>query len=138
MRRSLVRNSPDGSGTALTLRVVGLLAVGTLLLGLVRFDDPDRSVDLLAAVFLGWLLGWGLGPIAARGAGQGLRPEWFALLPISPRRLAAGLLGASFVGFAPAVTLVAFAALPVASARNAAGHRLEPRDHGRTAAGRGR
>jgi ABC-2 type transport system permease protein len=95
MRRSLARNSPDGSGTALTLRVVGLLlAVGTLLLGLVRFDDPGRSVDLLAAVFLGWLLGWGLGPIAARGAGQGLRPEWFALLPIphaaSPPACSAG------------------------------------------------
>jgi ABC-2 type transport system permease protein len=119
MRRSLARHAQDGSGTVLTLRVVGLgLAVGTLLLGLVRFDDPGRSTNLLAAVFLGWLLGWALGPIAARGAGQGLRPEWFALLPIPPRRLAAGLLGASFLGFAPAITLIAFAALPLAATRS--------------------
>jgi ABC-2 type transport system permease protein len=118
MRRSLQRHSQGGSGTVLTLRVAGLLlAVGTMLLGLVRYDDPDRWVDLLATLFLGWLVGWVMGPIVARGAGQGLRPEWFALLPIPPRRLATGLLGAAFVGVAPAITLVAFAALPVAAAR---------------------
>jgi ABC-2 type transport system permease protein len=118
MRRSLVRNAPGGSGTVVMFRVVGLgLAVATLLLGLVRFDDPQRSVDLLAALFLGWLIGWAMGPIAVRGAGQGLRPEWFALLPIPPPRLATGLLAASFVGAAPAIILVAFAALPVAAAR---------------------
>jgi len=48
MRRSLVRNAPGGSGTVVMFRTVGLgLAVATLLLGLVRFDDPQRSVDLL-------------------------------------------------------------------------------------------
>ena len=50
MRRSLAANAPGGSGTVQLFRTVGLgLAVATLLLGLVRFDDPDRSVDLLAA-----------------------------------------------------------------------------------------
>jgi ABC-2 type transport system permease protein len=118
MRRSLARNSPGGSGTVVGVRAVGLLlGIGTLLLGLVRFEDASRMVDLLATVGLVWLLGWVMGPIVVRGAGLGLRPEWFALLPLSPRRLAAGLLGASFVGFAPAVTLVAFAALVVAAAR---------------------
>jgi hypothetical protein len=118
MRRSLAGNAPGGSGTVAMFRTVGLgLAVATLLLGLVRFDDPQRSVDLLAALFLGWLIGWAMGPIAVRGAGQGLRPEWFALLPIPPPRLVTGLLAASFVGAAPAITLVAFAALPVAAAR---------------------
>jgi ABC-2 type transport system permease protein len=118
MRRSLARNSPGGSGTVTGVRAVGLgLGVGTLLLGLVRFDDPSRMVDLLAALGLGWLAGWVMGPIVVRGAGLGLRPEWFALLPVPPRRLAAGLLGASFVGFAPAVTLVASAALIAAAAR---------------------
>jgi ABC-2 type transport system permease protein len=117
MRRSLARNSPGGWGTVLALRFAGLLvAVGTLLLGLVRLD-PDRSVDLLAALILGWLVGWVMGPIMVRGAAQGLRPEWFALLPVPPRRLAAGLLGASFAGVAAALTLVAFAALPVAASR---------------------
>jgi ABC-2 type transport system permease protein len=118
LRRTLVRNAPGGSSTVGLFRTVGLtLAIGTLLCGLLRFDDPDRWVDLLAALFLGWMIGWATGPIVVRGAGQSLRPEWFALLPVPPRRLAAGLLAASFVGFAPAITLVAFAALPVAAAR---------------------
>ena len=118
MRRSLARNSSGPSGTRLAGASVGaLLAAGTLLLGLVKFDDPGRSVDLLAALLLGWLIGWVMGPIALRGGGQGLRPEWFALLPIPPRRLAAGLLGASFLGIAPAITLVAFAAVLVTAAR---------------------
>jgi ABC-2 type transport system permease protein len=119
MRRSLAANAPGGSGTVGLFRTVGLaLAVATLLCGLVRFDDPDRSVDLLAALFLGWLIGWAAGPVAVRGAGQGLRPEWFALLPVARLRLAAGLLAASFAGAAPVITLVAFAALPVAAARS--------------------
>jgi ABC-2 type transport system permease protein len=118
MRRSLVRNAPGGQGMVATGLVVGWsLAVGTLLLGLVRFDDPERAVDLQAALALGWLVGWVMGPIAFRGGGQGLRPEYFALLPIPPRRLAAGLLGASFAGRAPAITLVALSSLLVAAGR---------------------
>ena len=51
LRRSLARNSPGGSGTVVGLRVLGLaLGVGTLLCGLVRFDDPGRMVDLLATL----------------------------------------------------------------------------------------
>jgi ABC-2 type transport system permease protein len=118
MRRALARNSPGGSGTVVTFRIVGVgVAVGTLLCGLIRFEDPSRSVDLVAALMLGWLIGWVMGPILVRGAGLGLRPEWFALVPIPPRRLAAGLLGASFAGVAPAVTLVAFAVLPLTAAQ---------------------
>jgi ABC-2 type transport system permease protein len=102
----------------LGLRTVGLLlGIGTLLCGLIRFEDPSRMVDLLATLGLAWLVGWVMGPIVVRGAGLGLRPEWFALLPLPPRRLAVGLLGASFAGFAPAVTLIASAALVVAAAR---------------------
>jgi ABC-2 type transport system permease protein len=105
MRRTLGRNSPGGSGTVTTFRVIGVgLAVGTLLCGLVRFEDPSRSVDLVAALMLGWLIGWVMGPILVRGAGLGLRPEWFVLVPIPSRRPAAGLLGASFAGVAAAVT----------------------------------
>jgi hypothetical protein len=94
MRRTLARNSPGGSGTVVAFRIIGLgLAVATLLCGLIRFEDPSRSVDLVAALMLGWLIGWVMGPILVRGAGLGLRPEWFALVPIPPRRLATGLLG---------------------------------------------
>ena len=118
MRRTLARNSPGGSGTVVAFRIIGLgLAVATLLCGLIRFEEPSRSVDLVAALMLGWLIGWVMGPILVRGAGVGLRPEWFALVPIPPRRLAAGLLGASFAGVAPAVTLVAFAVLPLTAAQ---------------------
>jgi len=114
----LARNAPGGSGTVRGLRVVGLgLAVGTVLCGLIRFEDPGRMVDLVATLLLGWLLGWVMGPVVVRGGGLGLRPEWFALLPIPMRRLAAGLLAASLAGFPAAVTLVAFAVLPVAAAQ---------------------
>jgi hypothetical protein len=118
MRRTLARNSPGGSGTVVVFRIIGLgLAVATLLCGLIRFEDPSRSVDLVAALMLGWLIGWVMGPILVRGAGLGLRPEWFALVPIPPRRLATGLLGASFAGVAAAITLVAFAVLLLTAAQ---------------------
>jgi ABC-2 type transport system permease protein len=118
MRRSLVRHAPGGSGMLVTGVVLGWsLAGATLLLGLVRFDDLGRLVDLHATLVLGWLIGWVMGPIAFRGGGQGLRPEYFALLPVSTRRLAAGLLGASFAGTSPLVTLVALGALPLAAVR---------------------
>jgi len=101
------------------LRFLGLAAAaGTVLVGLVRFEDPGRTVDLLASLVLGGLVGWVMGPIVVRGAGLGLRPEWFALLPIPAGRLAAGLLAASFRGFAPLATLAAFAVLPLAAARS--------------------
>lgn len=118
VRRSLVRNASGGSGMlAIGAVLGGGLAAGTLLAGMVTFADPTRWVDVLATLILVWLIGWVMGPIAFRGSGQGLRPEYFALLPIPPRRLAAGLLGASFAGTGAAVTLVAFSALALAGAR---------------------
>jgi ABC-2 type transport system permease protein len=118
MRMSLLRNAPGGAGMLVFGAVLGLAgAICTLLLGLTPYDEPGRSVDLIATLTLGWLIGWIMGPIAFRGGGQGLRPEYFALLPLPPRRLAGGLLAASFFGLAPAITLIALAATLVFAGR---------------------
>ena len=58
--------SPPGPWTGPRPRVAG----GRLL------QDPSRSVDLVAALMLGWLIGWVMGPIwslarAWASAGQG-------------------------------------------------------------------
>lgn len=85
-----------------------LLALGTLSLGITRADTPDVAVDLLASAFAAWTLMLALAPVF--GGGSGIRAEHFALLPIPPRSLALGLLGAAVVGIGPAIALVAFAA----------------------------
>ncbi|HEX5594963.1 MAG TPA: hypothetical protein VFX61_02925 [Micromonosporaceae bacterium] len=66
--------------------------------------------DLLALALAGWAVSWLAGPLVA-GGDPGLRREHLALLPISQRRLAVGLLGAALIGVGPVVTLVAFTAL---------------------------
>ena len=53
------------------------------------------------------MLGWIFGPVFAGGGDETLRPEYFALLGLPPRRLATGLLVAAFVGVAPAISLLA-------------------------------
>ncbi|HEV7976358.1 hypothetical protein [Amycolatopsis sp.] len=88
-----------------------LLALGSMLTGLARFDDPSTTADLLAALYAGWLVGWVLAPVATGGGDETLRPEHFALLPIGRRKLALGLLAASFVGVPALVSLVAFLGL---------------------------
>ncbi|GAA0389720.1 hypothetical protein GCM10009530_46060 [Microbispora corallina] len=87
-----------------------LLAAGTVYLA---FAGPD----LLAAGYAVWLLGWVLGPVFMGGGDETLRPEYFSLLGLPPRRLAAGLLAAAFVGVAPLVSLSALLGLLVAGAR---------------------
>ena len=111
MNMAMQRNTL--SGARVLWAIIGFaLAVGTLALSLVGVADPAISVDLLAAAFAAWTVILALAPVFG-GGGGGIRPEHFALLPISPRRLATGLLGAAMVGMAPAVALVAFAALPM-------------------------
>lgn len=100
------RASTAGTGAALG----ALLAAGTVYLGFV-------SPELLAAGLAVWLLGWMLGPVFMGGGDETLRPEYFSMLGLSPRRLATGLLAASFVGVAPLVSLGALAGLVVAGAR---------------------
>ncbi|MEV5322672.1 hypothetical protein AB0K67_00885 [Nonomuraea sp. NPDC052634] len=116
MKIALLRHALHGrrAQTAGTGATLGLLcAAATLYLA---FTD----LDLLAAAYAVWLLGWVLGPIFMGGGDETLRPEYFALLGLPPRRLAGGLLVAAFVGLAPLASLVALGGLVVAGARQGA------------------
>jgi ABC-2 type transport system permease protein len=114
MKLRVLRNSLRGRRVAALIfgGLFGLLfGIATLLTGLARFADPGTSVDLLASMYAAWLVGWVLAPVATGGGDETLRPEHFALLPIGSRKLALGLLAASFAGVAALVSLVAFLGL---------------------------
>jgi ABC-2 type transport system permease protein len=118
MKLAIIRHSM--SGTKATWMAVGgtlgsSLAIATIWLSLLETGHPTVVADLLAAVFLMWTLGWVVGPVW--GGAAVLRVDHFALLSVSRRRLAVGLLGAAFVGITTAVTLVAFISLVVYAAR---------------------
>ena len=116
MKVAVLRHSVTGRRAADTIGggVLGLaLALATIWLVARGWPVPGLSTDLLAAAFVLWTVGWLLGPVVFGGGDEALRPEHLALVPIRPHRLAAGLLAAAFVGVAPLVSLVAFAALVV-------------------------
>ncbi len=90
----------------------GLLAATvTIVVSTVDFDEPGIGVDVLAGLYLLWAVGWLFGPVFTGGGDETLRPEHFALLPLTPRQLATGLLGAAFVGVPAVVTFLAFCGL---------------------------
>lgn len=98
------------------LRWIGIplglfFAVMTVVLGS-NVASVEAGGVTLTLVFAGWLAVWIVGPIQSGGADL-LRPEWFAMHPIAPRRLAAGMLTASFAGVGAVVTLIAVMAFPV-------------------------
>jgi ABC-2 type transport system permease protein len=101
-----------------------LLAVGTASFGLLGGDDPSATADLLALAFAGWTIGWILAPIQSGGGDERLVPEHFSLLPISPPRLATGLLAVSLVGVGPLVSLVAMTGLVLLGLRLGVGPAL--------------
>ncbi|MEV6899759.1 hypothetical protein [Amycolatopsis sp. NPDC051372] len=115
LKLCVLRNSLRGGRVAgmVVGGVIGLVAaVLTIVLGLVPIRGGDGvTVDLLTTVYAGWAAGWVLAPIATGGGDDTLRPEHFALLPIGRRKLAVGLLAASFVGVTTLVSLVAFLGL---------------------------
>lgn len=114
MRWRVLRHSLRGTQAGLTVLglVVGLVAAGiTLAVAASDFDQPGVGTDVLAAVYLMWTIGWLFAPVLTGGGDETLRPEHFALLPLPPRQLAAGLLGAAFVGVPALVTAVAFCGL---------------------------
>ncbi|WP_067136197.1 hypothetical protein [Microtetraspora malaysiensis] len=113
MKLAVLRHAFHGrrAHTAGTGAALGVLsALGTVYLAFV-------DLDLLAAGYAVWLLGWLLGPLFMGGGDETLRPEYFSLLGLPPRRLAAGLLAAAFVGVAPLVSLGALLGLLVAGLR---------------------
>jgi len=88
--------------------LVGLAAGGFSL----RFIATGGTT-IAAALVLVWTVGWLVGPILMGGGDETLRPENFALLPLSPTKLAFGLLGASIAGVPPVATAIAFLGLVV-------------------------
>ncbi len=89
-----------------------VLALGTVAAGLGPPPGGPVAMDTLAELTALWLFGWIFVSLAGSDV---LQPEAFALLPIGRRRLALGLLVASFVGVLPAATIVAFSGLVVTS-----------------------
>jgi ABC-2 type transport system permease protein len=114
MRWRVFVHSLNGKQAGLTVLglVAGLVAaLVTLVVAVTDFGLPGVATDFLAAVYLLWTVGWSVAPVLSGGGDETLRPEHFALLPLSPRQLAAGLLGAAFVGVPAVVTTIAFCGL---------------------------
>jgi len=95
-------------------------AVVTALVPLAAGADIEAGTDIVAALFAVWAVGWLVGPILSGGGDETLRPENFALLPLSAWTLARGLLAASLVGVAPIATLIAFLGALTVGARSGA------------------
>ncbi|MEU6972673.1 hypothetical protein AB0A71_34140 [Kitasatospora aureofaciens] len=115
MKLAVLRRSMSGPRAASLIAGGGagvLAAAGTALLGLVDFPVPEAGVGTIALVLLVWTVGWALGPTLT-GGDPTLRLSYFTLVPLPPRRLALGLLAASFVGITPLVGLIAFSVLIV-------------------------
>ncbi|MEV0345260.1 hypothetical protein AB0H88_05815 [Nonomuraea sp. NPDC050680] len=120
MKAAVLRHSMTGqrAGLVVTGGVLGVaLAGGTIVLAL-------SAPSLLPAAYAVWMLGWTLGPMFAGGGDETLRPEYFTLLGLPPRRLAEGLLASAFVGVTPAVSLLALGGLVVEGGRHGAGAAL--------------
>ena len=117
--RLLVHALRGGQATFMELGglIGALLAARLLFVGFDAGADPAAAFTTFAIVAAVLLIGWLL--VSTTGGGDPLRPEFFALLPIGPRRLAFGLLVASFVGVLPVVSLLAFGGLVVAAAGGA-------------------
>ncbi|SEG88742.1 ABC-2 type transport system permease protein [Thermomonospora echinospora] len=109
MRLAVLRHSMRGdrATTLVSGVLVGLLlAVGTIVVAVLW-------PELLPLTLAGWLTGWIFGPVLSGGGDESLRPEYFAMIPATPRRRAAALLAGAFAGPAPAVTFAALLSLPV-------------------------
>ncbi|GLW97055.1 hypothetical protein [Microtetraspora sp. NBRC 16547] len=113
MKLAILRHSMTGQkgGLIATGGGLGLALVAATIVAAVV------NADLLAAAYAIWMLGWIFGPVFTGGGDETLRPEYFTLIGLPPRRLATGLLVSAFVGVAPAISLLALTGLVVVGVR---------------------
>ena len=127
LKLRVLRNSLRGRQIAGMIigGIFGLLAaLFTIGVAVVPVPEARITADLLTSIYAVWMAGWVLAPIATGGGDDTLRPEHFALLPIGRRKLAVGLLAASFVGVTALVSLLAFLGLVFYGLRFGAGAAL--------------
>ncbi|RWS44618.1 hypothetical protein EKA14_02170 [Bacillus mycoides] len=119
MKLSMLKNSMN-SGKAVLLIITGivglLIAIGTILLFSFYPTEHNVSKSILYVIFALWTVGWILGPLLTGGDGM-LRPEYFALLPLTSFKLARALLAVAFIGLGPLASLIAFIGLLIYAAR---------------------
>jgi ABC-2 type transport system permease protein len=118
MKLRVLRHSlRGGRGVVFGIGALWGVAAGVFCLVLIADHSGGLTVgtDVASVLFAVWTLGWLFGPVLTGGGDETLRPENFALLPIRPAALAAGLLAASLAGVAPLVTLIAFTGLVFAA-----------------------
>ncbi len=119
MKLRVLRHSLKGKRAALFAigLVYGIIAgVVSALVPLAAGANLEAGTDVVAALFAVWALGWVVGPVLTGGGDETLRPENFALLPITSRALARAMLAASFIGVPAAATLVGFLGIVVVGA----------------------
>lgn len=121
MKLRLLSHGLHGGARAATLvggAFAGLCAAAftVFLMNVDSLGGRVSGYDLAAGLFAAWMIGWVIGPIFVAGSDETLQPEHFRLLPLSPRRLAGGLLAAAAIGVPAVVSLLAFAGLVLRAA----------------------
>lgn len=104
LKLTLLRNGTIG--LRLAGWVVGAVAVVATWAAAV-LAEPEARTSVVTLAFAMWGVGAALGPVLMSGNGV-LRPDYFALLPLSRRALGRGLLLTVFVSIAAAFVLAAF------------------------------
>ena len=104
LKFAMLRNSSAGLRKAGWV-IGGAFVVATWAAAIVVPDDEVRR-SVLALDFAVWTLGGMVGPVIMSGAGV-LRPEYFALLPLSRGTVGRGLLVTSFVSVPSVFVLLA-------------------------------
>ena len=112
LRLTMLRNQLRSSVTRLVLFVVGALfaasaavlaVAGTIALRLAPLDLAGAVVVVVGSLTV---LAWAVAPLLMASEDDTSDPVRFALVPLPPERLAAGLLCASAVGVFPVATMV--------------------------------